>query len=351
MKVLVTPLDWGLGHATRCVPIIHELLRQGDDVEVASSGSALRLLQLEFSQLEFFELPPYQPLYSASSNLLPKLIGQGSRFLKVIEQEHQLITDIAKARSIHTIISDHRYGCYTVGTKNVFVTHQVNFQFQSFWKIGGGLFNSWHHRMMAAFQEIWIPDLPGSALSGDLSLNQLPACKYVGLLSRFTEPRQQDFKYDLLVLMSGPEPQRSIFEQLMRQQVATTNFKVLLVKGQPSLKTNSYNQHQIGEVDHLTSAELQQVIEQSEFVVCRSGYSSVMDMARLKRRNLLFVPTPGQPEQIYLARMLQSKGLAHYVSQDHVLLEQDLRVASTYQGFADLMEQDLLSNAVASLHS
>lgn len=349
MKVLVAPLDWGLGHATRCVPIIQELVRQGHEVEVASSAGALRLLQIEFPQLEFFELPSYHPEYSVSSNLLPKLISQSKKFFSAIKQEHLLIEEIVKARAIEIIVSDHRYGCHSGKTKNIFVTHQVNFQFQGFWKAGGGLFNSWHHRSMLPFQEIWIPDLPGSLLSGDLSRSSLPNCKYVGILSRFREPSLQEIQYDLLVLISGPEPQRSIFERIMKWEVSKTNFKVLIVKGQVGLKQNNLTQHQIAEVDHLPGDELQQAIEQSKFIVCRSGYSSLMDLARLKRKNVLLVPTPGQPEQIYLAKILNNKSLIHSVSQHKISIEEDLRLASQYKGFEELVEQDLLQAVVASI--
>jgi predicted glycosyltransferase len=351
MKVLVTPLDWGLGHATRCVPLIRELIRQGHEVEVASSAGALRLLQLEFPLLEFFELPSYQPEYSVSSNLLPKLIRQSTKFLSAIRQEHRLIEEIAKSRAIQTIISDHRYGCHSGNTKNIFVTHQVNFQFQGFWAVGGGLFNSWHHRNMLPFQEIWIPDLPGSLLSGNLSRSHLPNCKYVGLLSRFHEPSLRQLQFDLLVLISGPEPQRSVFERIMKLEVSKTNFKALIVKGQVGLKQNILSQHQIAEVDHLPGDQLQQAIEQSKFIVCRSGYSSLMDLARLKRKNVLLVPTPGQPEQVYLAKMLKDQGLVHSVSQNEISLEMDLSSANQYKGFVEMVEQDLLHTAVASIDS
>lgn len=351
MKVLVTPLDWGLGHATRCVPIIHELIRQGHEVEVASSAGALRLLQIEFPQLEFFELPSYQPEYSVSSNLLLKLIRQSAKFLSAIKEEHRLIEEIVKARSIKVIVSDHRYGCHSANTKNIFVTHQVNFQFQGFWKVGGGLFNFWHHRNMLPFQEIWIPDLPGSLLSGELSRGHISNCRYVGLLSRFHELSLQQIQYDLLVLNSGPEPQRSIFERIMKWEVSKTNFRVLMVKGQVGLKQNNLTQHQITEVDHLPSDELLCAIEQSRFIVCRSGYSSLMDLARLKKKNVLLVPTPGQPEQIYLAKILKDQGLIYSVSQHKISLEEDLRLASQYKGFVEMVEPDLLPTAVASIDS
>lgn len=350
MKVLVTPLDWGLGHATRSIPIIYHLLRQGHDVELASSGGALRLLQLEFPNLIFFELPPYQPQYAVSSNLLPRLLCQSKKFLHAIEQEHLLTEEIVKARGVQAIISDHRYGCHTAATTNIFVTHQVNFQFRGFWKMGAGIFNAWHHQKMSPFHHVWIPDLPGSWLSGQLSRNPLSNSRYIGLQSRFSLPQIREVRYDILVLLSGPEPQRSIFEQLMRAEISKTNFNVLMVKGQPGLNQNTAERDQITEVAHLASDQLQQAIEQSRFVVCRSGYSSVMDMARLKRRDLLFVATPGQPEQEYLARMLKAQGLVHSVSQHRISLGRDLMEASRYSGFVHAVEEDLLPQALASLH-
>lgn len=351
MKVLVTPLDWGLGHATRCVPIIKEFLLQGHQVVVATSGGALRLLQIEFPRLEFFELPSYQPEYTTSSNLVPKLIGQGAKFMKAMEQEHRLTKEIVAARSIQTVVSDHRYGCYSSQTENIFVAHQINFQFQGFWKIGANLFNRWHHRKLSLFHQVWIPDLPGSLLSGHLSRSHFPNCKYIGLLSRFSKPTLREILYDLMVVVSGPEPQRCLFERLMKTEVSKTNLKVIMVKGQPGLKQHGESHHRITGVDHLPTEELQQAIEHSKFIVCRSGYSSLMDLARLRRANVLLVPTPGQPEQLYLAQMLTEQRWVHSVSQDRLSLQSDLVAASSYKGFAEWEVQDLLSQAVASLHS
>ncbi|MFM7854830.1 MAG: glycosyltransferase [Flammeovirgaceae bacterium] len=346
---MVAPLDWGLGHATRCVPIVKELMNQKHEVLVASSGGALRLLQLEFPHLEFFELPSYRPIYSKSFNLIFALLPQVPKFLKAITHEHEHVAEIVKEKGVQVIISDHRYGCHSQNTKNIFITHQVHFQFQGFWKLGGGWVNRWHHRMMAPFQKIWIPDLPGSILSGGLSTKHGFNASYIGILSRFKLPTPRQKKYDLLVIVSGPEPQRSVFETLMKAEASKTNYKTLILKGKPSVCHNTESQGNITEVDHLMAHQLQEAIEQSHFVVCRSGYSTILDLARLKRNNILFVPTPGQPEQKYLAQVLAGNKLVHAVQQDSVCMKSDLELAIKYKGFADIEEQYLLEKAIASL--
>jgi UDP-N-acetylglucosamine transferase subunit ALG13 len=349
MKVLVAPLDWGLGHATRCVPIVKELMNQRFEVLIASSGGALRLLQLEFPQLEFFELPSYRPIYSKSFNLIFALLAQLPKFLKAIAHEHEQVSEIVREKGVQVIISDHRYGCYSQNTKNIFITHQVHFQFHGFWKLGGGWVNRWHHRRMAPFQKIWIPDLPGSVLSGGLSAKPSSNASYIGILSRFELPTPRQKKYDLLVIISGPEPQRSVFETLMKAETSKTNYKTLIVKGKPYLDRNTVSQKNYTEVDHLMANQLQEAIEQSHFIICRSGYSTILDLARLKKNNILFVPTPGQPEQEYLAQVMEGNKLVHAVQQDSVCLKTDLERAIKYRGFVDIEEQNLLESAIASL--
>lgn len=352
MKVIITPLDWGLGHATRCVPVIRALMDKGHEVFVASSGSALILLKQEFPTLQFFELPSYNPIYSSKSWLVGKLLSQVFKFFDAIKKEHRQIQHLINDHHFNLIISDHRYGCYAKNVKSIFITHQVSFLFSGFWKWGGWLVNRWHHAKMKNFHSIWIPDLADSFLSGGLSKSNLEMVTFIGPLSRFSVPvENSQKKYDLLVLISGPEPQRTIFESLVKKQLEKTTLRSLIVKGKPNGREELSTEGNVTEANHLSTAQLQQTIEQSEFILCRSGYSTVMDIAKLKKKNVIFVPTPGQPEQEYLAWKFKSEGIAHSVEQRDLAIEKDMKLARGFKGFSFSSSNDTLIKAIEKLGS
>lgn len=352
MKTLITPLDWGLGHATRCVPVIRAMMDKGHEVFVASSGSALMLLKQEFPTLQFFELSSYDPIYSSNGWLVGKLLSQVFKFFDAIKKEHRQIQHLINDHHFNLIISDHRYGCYAKNVKSIFITHQVNFLFSGFWKWGGWLVNRWHHAKMKNFHSIWIPDLADSFLSGELSKSNLEMVKFIGPLSRFSVPvEDSQKKYDLLVLISGPEPQRTIFESLVKKQLEKTAMRSLIVKGKPNGREELSTEANVTEANHLSAAQLQQTIEQSEFILCRSGYSTVMDLAKLKKKNVIFVPTPGQPEQEYLAWRFKSDGIAHSIEQRDLAIEKDMKLARGFKGFSFSSNNDTLIKAIEKLRS
>jgi uncharacterized protein (TIGR00661 family) len=350
LKILITPLDWGLGHATRCIPIINALVQQGNSISIASSGSALVLLKKEFPTFQFFELPSYNPVYASNGWLVMKLLGQVAKFFRAIKKEHEQIQQIVKEHFFDVIISDHRYGCYSQQTKNIFITHQVNFLFTGFWKLGAALVNHWHHQKMEQFDLVWVPDLPDQKFSANLSKSDNKRIQYIGILSRFLKLNEEvKKKYDLLILISGPEPQRTIFEELVKHQLANTALQILIVKGKLTEGEEIRLNQSIGEVGHLPTHQLQQVIEQSDFVLCRSGYSTVMDLATLGKKNIIFVPTPGQPEQEYLATKFKSEGIAYSVEQNDLLIERDMKWANDFKGFDCSITNDLLMDAIENL--
>jgi uncharacterized protein (TIGR00661 family) len=352
-SVLVTPLDWGLGHATRCIPIIRDFLQRDWNVLIATSGGAMQLLKLEFPQLTFLEIASYQPEYATNSRLLPKLLLQSFKFISAIQKEHRQLNQILREYPVDLIISDNRFGCYSQNVKSIFVTHQINFVFRPPFKWASRLFSFWNQRKIKRFNECWVPDFPDRPFSGDLSAtNDLPVV-FVGPLSRFHKPTQPiEFEYDLLVLLSGPEPQRTILEVLITQQLTKLDLKVMLVLGNPHAGDSVVSKGQVSRVGHLKEAELKCIIEESRFVVCRSGYSSILDLAALQKRNLIMIPTPGQPEQEYLAEFLLHKNWVYTVSQKDF----DLAMAIDQSvGFLGLncgeVEGGLLHSAINRLES
>ncbi len=347
-RVLVAPLDWGLGHTTRSIPIIRELQLNGWEVAIASSGDALILLKSEFPKLNFFELTSYKATYSQHVPLILKVFFQLPKFLIVIWKEHGEIERIVKEHQIDLIISDNRFGCWTKRVPTVFITHQVNIQMPFALKWMQGIINYFNHRQIRKFNQCWVPDFLENRLTEKLTEPGKLLVKFIGMLSRFSKTKTDDsFAYDYLALVSGPEPQRTIFEQKMRLCFSELKGRKILVRGLPGMSEEIVQLSDWDEACHLSSDKLQHVIEQSELVICRSGYSSIMDLVALGKK-AIFVPTPGQTEQEYLADQLMKKGIAYYVRQDS-FSSSDLLIARGYSGFCGDFSMNLLKREIINL--
>jgi uncharacterized protein (TIGR00661 family) len=344
-RILITPLDWGLGHATRCIPIIRLLLGMGHTVLIGGSGSSLALLKEEFPTLNFLELPPYNPKYPKKRNMVLKMASQLPRFLRAIKRENNLVRKWIDVHHVDLIISDNRYGCWSEKVTSVFITHQSNILMQKRF----GCLAKWVHRqnesMMEKFDICWIPDYPAEAsLAGELisfgKLKYSGQISYIGHLSRFSFRDVDVKKYEILVICSGPEPQRSILEKMLKHQLSNSGRKYLIIRGVIENKSSTPELK-----NFLTTDELCEVILQSEVVISRSGYSTIMDLGALGS-NVVFIPTPGQTEQEYLARRLKEKGIAFFMEQDVFDLGVALREAKKYSGFSVRQSPDCLTPAV-----
>jgi predicted glycosyltransferase len=352
IHVLVTPLDWGLGHATRCIPIIRALLERGCRVSIASSGQPLQLLKEEFPKLIFFELASYQPRYVATGSLIRSLLAQIPKFINAIWNEKRQVKNLIREYKINAIISDNRYGCYNPSVKSIFVTHQLSILLSSRFGWLAGIANQMNQWMISRFDQCWIPDLPDHMLSGDLSKPLNEKCRMVGVLSRFEKKEVQEKekkKWKVLAVVSGPEPQRSLFETILREQLIPLNEPSLLVKGLPGDSSISPTSDNLHEVNYLNASRLQAALLSAEFVVCRSGYSSVMDLAMVGQQNCIMVPTPGQPEQEYLADKLNAERIVFSVAQNDFNLNMAMQSVISRKGFTLPASQPLLQVAVDDL--
>jgi len=311
--ILVCPLDWGLGHATRCIPLINYFLKCGKRVSIAGNGHSLALLKIEFPEINFFELPNYNIKYPKRGNhFLLKMGLQSNKILKAITKEHRCIRDLVRKNEIDMILSDNRFGCFSKNCRSVFMTHQVNMALPE----GMNWFNKINAQLISRFNELWIPDFEGPEnLSGKLSHRKNINANYIGVLSRFSRPLGAvKMCYDLLAIVSGPEPQRTMFEEKIRQVMQRSSLKCALLRGIPG---NSEKQ-KFGRIDlwdHLPFQELNGLINKSNVVICRAGYSSIMDLFHLEKRAIL-VPTPGQTEQEYLALHLNGRHKFSILHQD-----------------------------------
>ncbi len=329
-KVLVAPLNWGIGHATRCIPIIKQLQEQGFQPVIASDGAALLVLQKVFPNLSSFELPSYKVHYTKKSfwfNL--NLLFQLPKFINAYYSEHKYIKALILKQNIKAIISDNRFGVFCKNIPSIYITHQL--RVKSGWTTF--LTTFFHKRVISNFDVCWVPDsedLPNLSgkLSHDISIN-IPV-RYIGVLSQF-EKQPTQLKYDLLVLLSGPEPQRSLLEDKLLQELKETPKKVCFIRGVVSEKQQISTKGNIEIYNFLLGEDLQEKINQSELVLARSGYSTVMDLAVLQKK-AFFIPTPGQAEQLYIAQHLASQKIILFALQNNFSLGM-LDDLAGYSGF------------------
>lgn len=329
-RILVTPLNWGLGHATRCIPIIRTLLKLGVEVVIATDGGPYQLLTKEFPQLRAYELPGYNVNYKGN-NFGWTMLRQGAKVLAAIAKEQKAVQNILANEKIDAIISDNRFGCYSKDIPSVFITHQVNLI--SPLKALEAPANLANHQLIKKFDEVWIPDFPGEVnLAGKLSFPaNFKKKRYLGALTRMHGGRLEK-SFDIIAVISGPEPKRSEFELKVFSQAIKLEKRVLVVRGLPDQWEFVNLTSNVEAVAFLTSKALNEAILSADVLVSRSGYSTILDLVKLEKPALL-VPTPGQTEQEYLAKQLASKGLFASQSQEDFNMAEGIEKALERPGF------------------
>ena len=334
-KILIAPLDWGLGHATRCIPAIRACLALGNNVIIASTGRSLQLLKKEFPQLIAIDVPAYDIQYQKKGSFIFKIISQLGKVFRGIKREHTITQQLIKEHNIDLIISDNRYGIYSKNIFSVIISHQMMVKIPKF-KIAEPFVYLWLQYQHRKFDAIWIPDVKNEPnISGDLSHKyKLPKhAQFVGVLTRFRKPEiQPAIKYDVLAIISGPEPQRTIFEDLIIDQAKNTNKKYVIVSGISEKNTDIQFNDNIRMISHIPGEELFQLILCSEIIISRGGYSTLMDLAVLNKK-CIFVPTPGQTEQEYLVEELHNKKMIYGVDQGQFKLQTALDEVEKTKGF------------------
>ncbi len=308
-RVLVAPLNWGLGHATRCVPVIHELLKQGAEVILAADGRAYAFLEKEFPDLHLIRFPDYNITFPKHGMLALHLLLNSASISKKIKAEKKAVEEIVREFAIDVIISDNRFACRSDKTFNVYITHQLHIKAP----FGEKIANRIHKKYYEAFDEIWVPDVDGNInLSGELghdAITERPH-RYVGPLTRFPQAdllNSRPRKWWVVVLISGPEPQRSIFEKIVLEELAKYMEECLVVRGIPEGTDNiSHPFPHVTMIDHMEGNKLSEALLRAHYVVSRPGYSTLCDLSALNISPIV-VPTPGQTEQEYLAKFHESQ--------------------------------------------
>ena len=331
--ILIAPLNWGLGHATRCIPIIRALQENNYIPIIASDGIALELLRKEFPNIQTLELPSYQIEYAKNgANFKWKLIKNGPKMIRAILEEKKIIQNWVEKYAIDGIISDNRLGVFSKKIPSVFITHQLNVMTGNTTWITSKI----HQYIIKKYTECWVPDLSGTPnLTGKLGHIDNPnlKSKYIGPLSRL-QKKLLPKKYDLLVILSGPEPQRGMLEKHLKKEIVKYNGNVIFIEGNIEKEQKTTTIRNVTYYNFMNSTELEQAFNESEMVLCRSGYTTIMDLAQL-RKKAFFIPTPGQYEQEYLAKKLEKEGLAPYASQDDFKIK-DIEKIKNYKGLPRL---------------
>jgi UDP:flavonoid glycosyltransferase YjiC (YdhE family) len=316
-KVLVAPLDWGLGHATRCIPIIKALLSHGYEVLLAGEGAQATLLQAEFPQLTLLPLKGYRVTYSTHKRgMALKLLWQLPKIWRAIRFENRWLHEQVDLHHFTIIISDNRYGLHHPSAKSIFITHQLTIKAP--FRVAEKWLQQIQYRLIRSFNTCWVPDIAGlnnaaGVLSHPAVLPQIPV-EYIGWLSRF-EPKKLPSTYRYCIVLSGPEPQRTLLENKLLHQLTGVTDSILFIRGLPGAATLPTTSPNIVCKNHLPQEALEMALLQSEWIISRTGYTTVMEILCLQKKAIL-IPTPGQTEQEYLAERLGLQNWAYAVFQE-----------------------------------
>ena len=304
--VLVSPLNWGLGHATRDIPIIASLLDHDHDVTIAACGNAGRVLRNEFPELRFIEFPDYPVWYSGNRFFLPKFVASFPFMLKALAAERRNLGKILAEDRYDLIISDNRLGVYSSAVPSVFISHQLHYHLPwMLWpaELCAIQLNGYLHEK---FERVIVPDNPPGpvSLAGKLSRPETDETKsrvfFAGIV---TSMKKRDVEQDLdyLVMISGPEPQRSRLEEILLPQVPELDGECAVLLGNPGGREVPRSRGSCTIIPYASTEEKEILMNRAKFIVCRSGFTTIMEIAELDKKRALFIPTPGQTEQEYLS--------------------------------------------------
>lgn len=324
MKTLVAPLNWGLGHASRCVALVRRLIEAGDEVVLGGDGDSLLLLRQHFPELKVVELASLELRYSRGNSQVWALVRSIPKVLRWVIRDHRMLREIQREEQFDRIVSDNRFGCWLESddnengkVKTVYMTHQVKICMPKGWRWAEKIATRVHAYVYNKYKELWIPDYDDEerSLAGQLSHGAECKVRYIGPLSRFESfnlGRIEDDKprYDVVAVLSGLEPQRTMLEEELIRAQRASGEKMLIVRGKVGYDDNeTVNQGEhspnLVMVNNMCDEALVQVMLGAKRIIARSGYSTIMDMyvlGILDKAEL--IPTPGQSEQEYLAAWL-----------------------------------------------
>lgn len=353
-KVLITPLDWGLGHATRIVPVVEKLLELNTQVLLAADNRPYDFLKSRFPDIEIIRFPGYKPKYPNNSMMATSLLFALPKMWYQSRKARRYLQKIVDDYRVNLIISDNRYECYSKGVYNIFISHQIQIQTRGLQNIFKPIINKINHHFIKKYDELWIPDFkdPDENLSGTLShIAKYPIMNYhfIGSLSRFSPVNQEvnKNKIELLVILSGPEPQRSLLEKRLEEQINKLDLSATMVLGKPEEKKD-FKKNNIHYVSHADDDLFSSLIQSANVIVSRPGYSTIMDLSVFGKK-AIFIPTPGQTEQEYLAGLMKQKGYCFAEKQQTFDLKSALSLNKEYTGLPKMNPADKITTLLENL--
>lgn len=320
LTVLIAPLNWGLGHASRCLPLIVRHLRAGDEVVLAGDGDSLTLLRKRFPGLRSYPLAPLNLRYGKGNSQVMAVLRMLPKLFVWSKGDHAALELILRQEHIDLIISDNRPGLYTDSCRTAYITHQLLIRMPRGLRWLEPLGRRLHARLIRRFTECWVPDFEGAeGLAGELShTHPLPErTRFLGPLSRFEYVQEEPVveHYDAVVVLSGLEPQRTILERTLLEEYRQSGERLLLIRGKVGEPPTAIRHGNITILPSISDGQLRTHLLRARTIISRSGYSSIMDYAALElldkakrgELTLRLIPTPGQPEQEYLAGLLAKR--------------------------------------------
>ncbi len=335
MKIIYAVCSWGLGHATRSLPLIRKLVKEGNELSIISHGRSLKLLKDEIGETQkYIEIEDYPMLLSENSRqFMAKSIVYWPSFVSKMINGQKKIQKILEKEKYDRIISDGRYDIYSRKTPSFFISHQMRIMNPlriKMFESGSEIFNLFFFKR---FCGVIVPDFCKNNLSGDLShnLNRIDEKKihYVGVLSDFKKINKSK-NIDYLISISGPEPQRTILEEKLITQISDLKGKIVVTLGKTE-KLDKFKKDGIETYSFLPGDKREEFLNSTKLVVARSGYSTILDLAVIGAKALL-IPTPGQVEQEYLAEYHDKKGNFYNVNQNKIDLLFDVEIAKKRTG-------------------
>lgn len=319
--ILICPLEWGLGHASRMIPVAAELIERGHKVLFASGTEHLNLIRSELPECELIVFSGFKPRYSKYLPQYIWLLFKIPSLIYHIFSEHFRLKKIIKKHSIDIIISDNRFGLWNSEITSVYVTHMPRIPFPAGFRFLEPVGILIHRQIIKKYDWLFIPDMPTEPnLSGRLSHGlKLPDnTRYVGILSRFSKnsiaTNKQSDKSHNLIILSGPEPQKAMLKKKLTKIFKNKPTTTIMLGGAPDADIKKESAHNIIFYNHLPSQETFNLIINGKSIITRSGYSTIMDLVAIGCSALL-IPTRGQPEQEYLAERLAKQGLFYSTEQ------------------------------------
>jgi len=341
--ILISPLAWGLGHATRDIPIIKELESRGHKITIATSRGALDLLKKECPDCEFINFEDYPLPYSSTKYFLPKFFASLPLMLEALVEEHKKALHLISNNKYDIIISDSRFGVYSENIPSFLISHQLRFSTPDYLKPIEDLSQYINEYFFKNFKRVIVPsNRPGEdCLSGKLCQSTREAVNakayYAGILSsayKMDVPEDLDF----LIIISGPEPQRAKLEEIILSRARKLPGKKVVLLGRPGDNFEKRLDENTIAKSYAGGEEKMDLMNRAKFIIARSGYTTMMDIAELDKKRGLFIPTPGQTEQEYLSEYYEKKKWFYSQSQYELDFPKDIENAMGYKGFP-LMEK------------